>query len=111
MGNPPEMVKQIISIAFIFFCLNNVSLALGVPDPPSNTWVNLSPTTPLLISSQSSNAYDPKNDVIYQLGGHPIGGSFPQTPELFKYNIITNTWSVVRPVTDQPWANDVSTDY
>lgn len=109
MGNRQGMVKQIISITSIFFCLYNVSLALAVPDPPSDTWVNLSPTTPLLISSQSSSAYDPINDAIYQLGGHPIGGSFPQTPELFKYDILTNKWSVIRPVTDQPWANDVST--
>jgi len=76
----------------------------GVPNPPSDTWVNLSPANHILVSTQSSISYDPENDAIYMWGGHPPGGTFPQVPEFWKYDIVTNTWSVIRPDTDQPQA-------
>lgn len=73
----------------------------SLPDLPVNSYQQITGYKgELMVTSQSSIAYDPVTSRVYIFGGHPAGGSFPQVGELFYYDIATNSWTAVHPGPD-----------
>lgn len=75
------------------------------PDLADNSYQEITGYTgQLLISSQTSQAYDPERNVVYFWGGHPPGGGFPQPDELFIWDVANGSWRVPRPANLTPSA-------
>jgi hypothetical protein len=98
---------MLISIAFLAIfisatCCLTIRGVMAFPSLPDNSWYEVNPNYPHLITSQTSIGYDPNRGEIIMWGGHPISGVYPQHEEVFVYNVEQGRWRVDRPVGDSP---------
>jgi len=80
----------------------NASIVLSFPSMSDDSWYEVNPAYPHLITSQSSIAYDQDRGELIMWGGHPTHGGYPQLEEVFVFNIEQGQWRVDRPIGDSP---------